>query len=176
MGGYLNNPDGTYHMVTEIEAHLHHLEHWFGKKDSPTTTDWADEDTLTAYRAISGSGTWGADSSDEAEVIGVDNMPTLSGYTKYTICRIFIITLDKDTPYIGRFVYGSGTMDAAVSSHQYSNFVVQNIVTGSKAGGLPLDVSMPELTAGETKVWVQIMTAVNDGYMDFFVGVHEIPS
>jgi len=157
----------------EAEKHIHGKERWFGKTVVQTATDWGTESSLTPYVAISGEGTWGIGATDEALVLGTADTPVITGMTKFDAHMIFAITLSSDTPYICRLVWGTGTMDAAVTALQYSTFVLQNIVTGSKAGGVPIAVMMPRLNCGVDQVWLQCMNATDDETLDFFIGIHE---
>ena len=170
--GLLGTNNSLAYRVHEIEKHFHSPERRLSKKGTQTATDWADEDTLTAYRAISGSGVYGAGATDEALVIGTDDGPYVTGNVKFDLHRIFITALSNDTPFAVRIVWGTGTMDDAVTDGQYSHFVVQNNPTGNKAGGAPIDVMMPRRTWGTDKVWIQVMNATDNATMDFFVLVH----
>jgi hypothetical protein len=159
--------------VHEIEKHFHSNEHWVGKAASQTATDWAIAYTLTPFTAISGNGVFGADANDEALVIGTADTPIASGMVRFDVHRILVVELSVDTPYYFRLVYGSGTMADAITAGQESCFMVQNTVTGSKAGGFPCDVMMPRATCGTTKIWMQVACATDNATATFFVGVHE---
>ena len=159
--------------VHEIEKHFHSRERWMGKAASQTATDWALESTLTPFTAISGTGVFGVDTNDEALVLGTDDTPVIAGMVKYDLHYILVATLSADTPYILRLIYGAGTMAAADSAGQYTDIMVHNIVTGSKAGGVPLPVMMPRVTCGVDKVWVRAKCATNNATATFFIGLHE---
>jgi hypothetical protein len=79
-----------------IEEHHHSRERWLGKHASPTGTDWAD-DVLTPFVAISGSNAYGADADDEAEVLGTDDTPIISGMTLFSE---FMVQFDNVNPQL----------------------------------------------------------------------------
>jgi len=156
----------------EAAHHVHNREHWFGKSADQSGDDWALLEGLTTFQAISGNGDFGSDANDEAKVLGVDDTPIIAGQTKFDIHKILVQALSTDTPWIIRVVYGSGTMAAAISAGQYSEIMVQNIVTGSKAGGVPIQIMMPQCVAGTDQIWIQAKNATDNATCDFFVGVH----
>ena len=158
--------------VHEIEKHFHNKARWFGKLGSQTATAWADEDSLVMYRAISGNNVYGADANDEALIFGTDDLPFGTG-VKFDAHMIFISALSVDTPYMFRIIYGSGTMADAITAGQYSTFPAMNIVTGSKAGGVPAMLMMPRITCGTDQVWIQCKCATDNATADFLVGGHE---
>jgi len=170
--GLAGTEDSIGYKVTEIEKHFHNVERWFGKLAVQTATDWADTN-LTPFRAISGANTYGADPGDEAQVLGTADTPHISGGVKYDPYRISILELSSDTIWRLRMIYGAGTMVEAIAAGQYSELMVSNIVTGSKAGGTPVDFRMPRLRCGIDKVWVQAWNATDNATCDFFVGLHE---
>uniref|UniRef100_A0A6M3LL40 Uncharacterized protein n=1 Tax=viral metagenome TaxID=1070528 RepID=A0A6M3LL40_9ZZZZ len=170
--GLLGTSNSLAYKVHEIEKHFHNKERWFGASADQSGADWALEDSLTTFQAISGDGVYGADANDEALVWGTGDGTPVTGDTKFDLHRILFVTLSVDTPYIIRFVWGTGTMAAAITANQYSTIIVQNIVTGSKENGAPVDVMMPRLTYGTDKVWAQAKCATDDATADFLVGIH----
>jgi len=171
--GLLGTSNSLAYRVHEIEKHFHSGERWLGKKGTQTATDWADEDVVTPYRAISGEALYGADTGDEALVIGTADGPFLDGGVKFDAHRLFILTLSTDELFTLRVVWGTGTMDAAVSANQFSTVLVQNNPAGSKAGGAPVEVMMPRRTYGTDKIWIQAKAPTDNAYCDFFIGIHE---
>jgi len=158
--------------VHEIEKHVHSREYVYGISASQAGNDWALENTLNHYTAISGVGTWGADANDEAKVWGTDDVGHGSN-VKMDLHRVFVKALSVDTPFLVRIVYGTGTMPDAITAGQMSTFIVQNNPAGNKAGGSPISIQMPRITMGTTKMWVQIACATNNATMQFFILAHE---
>jgi hypothetical protein len=116
---------------------------------------------------------YGADASDEAQVLGTDDTPYRVGMVKFDIHRLFMTAFSVDTPYILRIVYGSGNMADAVAAGQYSIVpVATNVTPANKSTGNPIDVIMPRVAAG-TKVWIQAKCATDNATVDFLVGIHE---
>ena len=169
--GLLGTSNSLAYRVHEIEKHFHNIERWHGKSADQSGNDWALEDSLTPYTAISGASVYGADANDEAKVFGTDDLPTIDGNVKFDIHRVLIVSLSVDTPYIFRLVYGTGTMGEAIIAGQYSTFMAQNNPAGSKAGGFPVEVMMPRITT-LYKIWMQIKCATDNATATFFVGEH----
>jgi len=171
--GLAGTSNSLAYRVEEIEKHFHSRERWLGLHASPTGTNWAD-DVLTPFVAISGAGVYGAGASDEALVLGTDDTPVISGMTKFDVHRILVTDVDHDTPYKLRLVYGTGTMDAAVTAGQTSEFMVQFDATNPQlSAGIPVEVMMPRGTCGVTKIWIQARNATDNSEIDFLVGIHE---
>ncbi len=167
-------PEEILDNVIEIEHHLHSLERWFGLAAAPSGTNFGDEATLLPYVAISGAGVFGADANDEANVIGTDDTPAITGTTKYDIHRILVVTVDNVTPWILRVIYGTGTMADAEAAGQYSDIMVIAVnVAGPLEAGAPFHIMMPRLDCGVDKVWIRAKNATNNDEIDFFVGLHE---
>ena len=159
--------------VTEIEHHIHNRERWFGKTGSQTATDWGTLASLTAYTAISGSGTWGADENDEAQLLGTADTPAITGMAKFDLHRLFMVAFSAATVYYIRIVWGTGTMADAITAGQYSDVpVATNVTPANKATGSPIDIIMPRIAAG-TKVWAQCMNATDNATVTFLIGLHE---
>ena len=53
--------------------------------------------------------------------------------------------------------------------------MAMNNPAGSKASGVPILISMPRLTYGIDKVWIQIKCVTDNATMQFFVILHEYP-
>ena len=158
----------TEQVAYEAEKHVHNRERWFGKLGSQTATAWGEEASLTPYRATSGFGVFGADTNDDALVLGTDDTPAITGMTKFDLHRIDITAASNATDWILRVVYGTGTMADAETAGQYSDVMVQEARKGA-----PVGVIMPRGTCGSTKVWIRAKNASNDATIDFFVGSHE---
>ena len=158
--------------VHEIEKHFHNKERSFGASADQSGNDWALAHSLTTFQAISGAGVFGADLNDEAKLWGTDDVSPVTGDTRFDIHKILVVTLSADTPYILRLVWGTGTMADAITAEQHSSFLVQNTVTGSKAGGSAVPVLMPRLTYGTHKIWMQAACATNNATADVLLSLH----
>ena len=152
----------------EIEHHLHSRERWKGKTGTQTATDWSTPESLIPFRAISGTGAFGTDANDEAQVSGTADTPIITGMTKFDVHEIMLTAASNATDFILRIVYGTGTMADAETAGQYSDIMFQE---GRK--GAPIIIQMPRLTAGTDKVWMRAKNATNNATADFFIGVHE---
>lgn len=170
--GLAGTSNSLSYRVHEIEKHFHSPEVWRGKLTVQTATAWAD-DTLSPYRAISGSNDYGGDADDEALVLGTADTPVQSGYVKYDLHQMLFTELSTDTPFKIRIIWGTGTMADAITAGQCSEIIIQNNPTGNKVGGSPLDVMMPRLNSGVDKVWIQAWNATDNATADFLVGFHE---
>jgi hypothetical protein len=171
--GLSGQANSLAYRVHEIEKHFHGRECWRGKKAAQTATDWAD-DTLSPFRAISGADDWGGDADDEAQVFGTDDTPFIAGNPKFDIHRILIVATSVDTHWKLRFVWGTGTMAAAIAANQFSCFMLKfDSANPQQSAGIPVDVMMPRLNSGVDKVWLQAWNATDNATIDFLVGTHE---
>lgn len=175
--GLLGVKDSAAYRIHEIERHIHTRTRFYGKKGSQTATDWA-EDTLTAFQAISGSNTYGAQGTDgiddAALVIGTDNTPIITGMVKYDLHELFITSVSVNTRYKLRLVYGSGTIGAAIIDEQCSEvIIIADKDSPQSAAGGPVEIHMPRLSAGVDKVWAQVWNVTDNATVDFLVGIHE---
>ena len=158
--------------VQEIAKHFHNRSRVFGKSANQTGTDWSLEDSLTTFQAISGDGAYGADADDEAKIWGTGDATPVTGDVKFDMHRILVVELSVDSPYILRLVWGAGTMADAITAEQYSTFLVQYIVAGSKANGSEIVMMLPKLTYGVDKVWLQVKCATNNATADVLIKLH----
>lgn len=152
------------------EEHMHHKTIWYGKK-SDQTTNWCDVNSLTPYRAISGSAAYGSDASDEAQLFSASD--TLSEIGTGLVCgdfdNILIVANSSDTIYKCRLVWGTGTLAAAVSAGQYSEFMY--IRKSTDTVRLPREIKCPKIPVNN-KVWLQCLNASDNATIDFYIGVH----
>ncbi len=162
--------------VNVIVEHFHNKEIWFGLAGAPSGTHFGDEDTLTPYVAISGAGVYGADANDEANVLGVDDIPARAGMTMFDMHRIFIIDFSHAAVYVIRIVWGTTTMAQGIIDENFTTIpVITTNLPVAQSGGVAFDVLMPRLISGVDKVWVQCKNVNNNASLDFLVGIHEYP-
>jgi hypothetical protein len=154
-----------------IEDHIHRKSRVFGKSADQSGNNWATEDRLTPFRAISGNGDYGADANDEAKVFGSSDIP-ISGQTKFDPGEITVVGVNSDTEYIIRMVWGIGTMADAITAGQYSSKVVKfDSINPNVTSNVIIKIGTPRLAAG-TKVWLQCKNATNNAYVDFYLDAH----
>ena len=129
---------------------------------------------LTPFVAISGENTYGAGATDEALVFGTADTPVTDGMTKFDIHRLLVVDVDHDTPYKLRLVWGTGTMDDAVTAeHTTEVMVMFDAANPTQSAGTPVDVMCPRLDCGVDQLWIQAWNATDDSEIDFLVGIHE---
>ena len=139
---------GTYnslaYRVHEIERHFHSKELWYGKLGTQTATAWFEAESPTPFRAISGDGAFGSDTSDEALVVGsADTSATNGAY--FDFHRYLILAASATSAYVLRLVYGTGTMAQAVTAAQYSDTMFS---VPANARQTPVIVQMPRVAVG----------------------------
>lgn len=167
-----NTIETIYDETEIIDTHLHSREHWCGNSGDQSGNNWG-SDTLTAYRAISGNGVYGADADDEAKVIGSADTPIITGMVYFDIHRITVIAISSDTVYEIRTVWGTGTMAEAILADQFTEeMIITSTDKANKFGGAPFETQIPRLAVG-TKVWLQVRNTTDNATMDFFIGIHE---
>jgi hypothetical protein len=170
--GLLGTHDSLAYRVEEIERHFHNRERWFGKSADQSGTNWG-TDTLTPFRAISGSGVYGEDANDEAKVVGSTDTPIFLNSKYMDMHRILVVGVSVDTHYKLRIIYGTGTMSEAISALQYTEVMVKFDATNpQQSAGIPIDIRVPRVSSG-TKYWVQAKNATDNATIDFFAGGHE---
>lgn len=142
----------------------------FGKVASPTATNWGSISTITPFRVISGNNAYGTDTGDEAQLVGSADTPIITGMTGFTIHSIIPVAASATSVFRVRLVYGTGTMNDAISAGYYSESFVR-VSSDSLPTGRQW-ISLPVLTAG-TQVWAQAWNATNDAWLDFNIVIHE---
>lgn len=166
MIGNGDNISNIWDDVVIIKNHFSNTELWYGKKTIQTENNWAEENSLSPFRAISGLNDFGSDPGDEAMVIGLDDTPILPGQTYSKIDRITIVGSSHTPPYAIRFVWGFGTMEDAILARQYTSL----ILTFDNFASVPFQLVFPRLETG-FKAWAQAKHSVDNATIDFFVGV-----
>ncbi len=155
--------------LDHIEDHFHTRERWLGISADQSGNDWALEGTMNNFSVASQANDWTATA---IKVLGTDDTPIISGMTVFDLHRIDIGSATDNQDYLLRFIYGSGTAVAAEAAGQYSDISFSApVAAGPGAGGVTLDIRMPQLAAG-TKVWAKLK-ASDVETITFHVGVHE---
>jgi hypothetical protein len=168
----VTNKEALQRHTRDTEHHIHTRERWFGKSADQSGNNWGD-DTLTPFRCISGNGDYGGDTDDEAKLIGSDDTPVEAGKTQFDFHRCLIVGVSEDTEYKLRFIWGTGTMTAAITAGQYSENMVKFESTNPQlSAGIPIDVLMSKIASG-TKVWAQCKNQTDNATIDFYIGLHE---
>ncbi|KKN89744.1 hypothetical protein LCGC14_0235900 [marine sediment metagenome] len=160
-----------------LETHHHSRECWFGKRATQVgVSAWGTTDSLSDFTCISGANTYGTDANDEALVIGTTDTPVGVGKTKFDMHHILIDDLSADTLYKFRIYYvGAGTSDVlsdAIADSDFSEFLAENLTTGTKSNGAPVELQMPRLDVG-LKIYARCWNATNNATAKFLVGLHE---
>ncbi len=164
--------DEVHEKVVELATHHHSPGRWFGISGDQTGNNWGTT-TLSPFQAISGDNTYGADTNDEAKVIGSDDTPIIAGKSYFDPHFLFVEDVSHASMYMLRIIWGTGTMANAILAGQYSEEPVQSDPTNpQQANGAAIKLHMPRLTAG-TKVWVQAWHATDNATIDFLIGIHE---
>jgi len=163
----------VYTDVKHIEGHIHRQSRTYGKSADQSGTNWATEDRLTTFQAISGNGVYGADANDEAKIFGTTDTPVITGQVKFDLAEAMIVSVSESTTYILRFVWGTGTMAAAITAGQYSTVTVLfDSANPQLSAGIPIAIGVKDLDVG-TKVWCQAKNATDNATIDFYItGVH----
>jgi len=158
------------------EDHLHHKVRWFTKKAVQTATEWMDVlagHLANPYRAISGNHTWGADPGDEAQCFGTADIP-IAGMKWGDFDEILVVANSSNTLYLGRLVWGTGTLAASIGLGQYSEFVFfRPAADNNRKVFIATCEKIPIVIAGlPVQVWVQCQNATDNATLDFIIGVH----
>lgn len=174
VNGLLGVKDSLAYKVHEIEKHHHHRERWFGISGDQSGNDWA-LTGLAPFIAISGANDYGGDANDEAKIFGTADTPAIAGSAYFDPGEILVLDVDHVTPYFMRFIWGTGTMAAAITALQFTEFVLMSDATNPQlAGAVPVLFGCPRIAVG-TKCWVQAWNATDDSAIDFLIGMHEYP-
>ncbi len=166
------NLDDALNEVEIIEHHLHAKSRVFGISADQSGNNWATEDRLAAFIAISGNGDFGSDPNDEAKVFGTADTPFITGQTYFDTGAITVTNVSNDNVYIIRIVWGTGTMADAVLAGQYSEKAFKFDSTNPQlTSNEQIDIGMPPIPVG-TKVWVQVKNGTDNATLNFLVDVH----
>ena len=165
--------------VHEIEKHFHNYERWWGKSaDQSGVNPWATSLSTaamrTAFRAISGSAAFGADTNDEAQCWGLYDTLSVGGVAqaKLDFHQMFVTASSVTTIWYIRIVYGSGTLADAITAGQYTEFPIVADAAQNGSINIIVPVMMPRITIGTHKIWIQGKNATDNATIDFLIGGH----
>ena len=117
-----------------IEHHVHNLDRWFGKSGDQSGNNWATENSLTPFQAVSGDGAFGT----AIKVMGSADTPVIAGRTKFDLHRIHVLSCDQATVYYIRFIFGSGNdADVEEAAGRYTD--VPYIREAANGRGAPIE-------------------------------------
>ena len=154
------------------EQHLHSRNRLFAKSGDQSGTNWGEVDGLTPYRCISGDSDFGEDEGDTAKVIGSTDTPVIAGRIHFDPGRVTVIATSSTSLWAIRLVWGTGTVEEAEATGQYSDHWFQK---ESNAGwSSVVDVRTPLLDIG-TKVWARAKNETDNATIDFVISEHEYP-
>jgi len=157
---YINGEDATKLAVQEVEHHFHNHERWLG--------NGAVADSLTGYQLTSGNAAFGS----EVELLTAVQTPIQAGHMFFDLHSIFITALTSATPYILRFIFGTGTVAAAEAAGQYTSCLITSSGVGTNLKGSPTPLLMARHLSG-TKIWAKCKNATNLATIDILIGIHE---
>lgn len=168
---WVNGVDTTAENAEIIEQHIHNAEKWFGKSADQSGNDWAEEASLTPFRAISGASDFGADANDEAKIFGTDDLPDRAGTTHFCVRHLMMSAVSVGTDSVLRFIFGVGTMAASEALGQYTDMML----TDARKGG-PVGIVGHRIPSNlGVKVWIRLKNATDNAAADFFISLQEDP-
>jgi hypothetical protein len=153
------------------EEHLHHKVAWYGIATPQTATVWANNTSMTPFRAISGHHTWGADVNDEAQLFGTgDTLTELGAGLVVGDFDLILITANSSSTISKiRIIWGTGTMADAIIAGQWSETMY--IRSTSDTTRTIRTFTTPLISIND-KIWIQHWNDTDNSTIDFFVGVH----
>lgn len=156
-----------------IEHHFHRRNRSFGKSADQSGNNWATEDRLTPFTAISGNGVYGADANDEAKVFGSSDTPFITGHTYFDPGYLLVTDVSDDDVYIIRMIWGTGTMADAITAGQYSTipFKFDSVNLNLSTADTLIPIGNQRLAVG-TKVWIQIKSSTDNATLSFYMDAH----
>ena len=150
------------------EEHVHAHERWFGISTDQSGDDWAVAAGLNPFVVVSGDSDFGT----AIKVLGPDDTPAIAGKVKWDAHRVVVADLDHTTVYMLRLIWGDDA-DVAEAAGDYTDICIMNdVAKANTAGGVPVPVRMPQLSAG-IKLWAKVKNAANLSEIDFYIGLHE---
>ncbi len=159
-GGLLNVIEQE---VFEIEKHIHNREIWFG--------NGAVEDSLTPYTIISGNNDFGA----AVLLLDSGDTPVDAGMIKFDPHKTEVISVDTNSEYLLRLIWGSGTVGDAETAKQYTTFPATPSGIGANVSGDPIQAKANRIICGTDKVWMKCKNASNLAEILIQLGIHEYP-
>ena len=142
-------------------------EMWYGKLAVQTATAFGSPLGIVVYRAISGASVFGADTNDEAKVIGSGDTSAANGST-FRLSRILMSVSSVSVATVLRIVWGTGTMAEGIAAGNVSSTMFRQASTVGDR--VPYRIQMPKVPVG-TQVWIQSKCATDNATVDFYVGV-----
>ncbi len=174
--GALQPQTRTRDFSQQVHDDIHNLNIAFGKSGDQSGDNWATQNSLTPFVAISGAGDFGADANDEALVIGADDTPVQAGVLTFDIHEIEFGDLSADTLYIVEVLWGTGTIAQAIAaSNNKTHTQVQNVTAAGLSNGAPSRLVMPDIPSG-TKVWVRVKCGTDNATASFTIDLNEFPA
>ncbi len=166
---YFNGKSTTARVLekaTENAVHNHSYERWGAVASSPSGTDIADFDTMTAFQVDAGNDDWGS----WLQILGTDDTPVDTGKQLYDLHRIFLTAVERtNTDHRMQIAFGTSAT-VAVAAGDYTAVMFQP--AGAQAQEFPVEVQAERQTSG-TEAWARLWsTGQNTGTVDFFFGLH----
>lgn len=163
--------DNTYAEVVEIEKHLHNREKWFGAATVPVgETHVADRagGGISPFELTTGNddfGTW-------VQIIGSDDTPVSSGFTKMDAHRAIVVDTDSTNMFIIQIATGeSADLAAKIASEAFTEFPYISASNLNDSG--ISDVLTIRADVG-TKVWARACCiGANAKMIHVYYGIHE---
>ncbi len=159
-GGLLNIIEQE---IFEVERHIHNREIWFG--------NGAVEDSLTPYTIVSGNNLFGA----AVLLLDTGDTPVDTGMVKFDPHKIEVVSVDTNSEYLIRLIWGSGTAAAAETAKQYTTFPVVPSGIGANVSGDAIETKAKRILCGIDKVWMKCKNATNLAEILVQIGIHEYP-
>lgn len=172
-GAGLNS--AIYSKSRSAEGHVHNASRTFGKSADQSGNNWATEDRLTPFVAISGNGDYGSDANDEAKIFGSDDTPFITGQLYFDPGEIIVTNVSNDNVFVIRMAWGTGTLTEAIAAGQYSTKPAKfDSVNPQLTANTTVKIGTPKLPVN-TKVWVQVKNNTDNASINFLVDSHGYP-
>jgi len=157
---------GVFQDNVVIDDHFHNREYCFGVAAIPTTTHFADQDSLTPFVLTSGLGVFGT----EVPIFGSSDMPVRPGSMLYDARVLSIVAADNPGPWIIRYVWettpGQGAA-AAEAAGQYSEIY-------PVLGVIVFDFKHDRIVPG-CMLWAKALNSIVST-ISILIAEHEYPS
>jgi hypothetical protein len=140
-----------------IDNNLHRKQYTIGRKAVPTATSFADTSANCFYPF---NLTAGADTTfgTAVQILGTDDTPIKAGMSNFIITQTTVISVDDNTIYKMRVLWGASVAEALALNQYTENWVYGDSANPQQASPNPVPINSVRISAG-TNVWLQIANA-----------------
>lgn len=165
----ISSTDRVLQTVTEINAHVHNRDRYYGVHGTPSGIVTAGDSTSgDPYVPDAGNDDWGS----WLLLLGTGDTPVISGRTRINPHEILITATERATAiHRIQIAWDATSATLALAADEYTEVMFKP--SGAAFTSTPISVRSDEIDVGFT-VWVRVWSlGQNTGTINMWLGVHE---